>query len=142
LLAARSRAKILLWREPDVFELTVETSFSAAHQIVGHPGPCARLHGHNYRVVVTVTGSQLDERGMLIDFARLKEICAGTVDDLDHSFLNELPAFRDVSPTAEALAQHIYLGVAQHLASGEHGDVRVAAVTVYESDRTRATYRE
>jgi 6-pyruvoyltetrahydropterin/6-carboxytetrahydropterin synthase len=129
-------------KEWTVYELTVETTFSAAHRIVGHPGPCARLHGHNYRAVVTVSGDELGEHGMLIDFGRLKEICQEVLAPLDHSFLNELPPFADVNPTAEAIARHIHQMVAEKLAEEKQAGVRVARVTVHESDRSCATYRE
>lgn len=124
-----------------MFELTVDIPFSAAHQICGHPGPCARLHGHNYRAVVTVAGEQLDELGMLIDFAELKQICAEVIAPLDHSYLNELAAFAEVNPTAEALARHIASGLAPRLAARSGAGVRVLQVTVFESDRAFATYR-
>lgn len=124
-----------------MFELTVEVSFSAAHRIKGHPGPCAQLHGHNYRVLVTVAGDDVNEQGMVIDFATLKQICGEVVDPLDHSLLNEAPAFRHANPTAELLARHIHTEVAKKL-SAAAGGVRLAGVTVYESDRSFATYRE
>jgi 6-pyruvoyltetrahydropterin/6-carboxytetrahydropterin synthase len=125
-----------------MFELTVEIPFSAAHQIKGHPGPCARLHGHNYRTLVTVAGSDLDDSGLLLDFGELKQLCQDVIAPLDHSYLNDLPAFADINPTAEALARHIYQVVASKLAHTEHSRLQVASVTVYESDRSFATYRE
>jgi len=123
-----------------VFELTVEASFSAAHQIRGHPGPCARLHGHNYRVEVTVVGPELDARGLLVDFGELRAACRRALDDLDHRFLNDLDAFRAANPTAEALARHLHQRIAQELHPAA-APVRVARVTVWESDTSRATYR-
>lgn len=125
-----------------MFELTVEIAFSAAHQIRGHPGPCAGLHGHNYRVLVTVAGDRLDDQGLLMDFGELKEICGRVIEPLDHRFLNDLAPFRSTNPTAEAIARLIYQGVAAALASGSHDHVSVARVTVYESERSCATYRE
>jgi 6-pyruvoyltetrahydropterin/6-carboxytetrahydropterin synthase len=125
-----------------VFELTVEIQFSAAHQIEGHPGPCARLHGHNYTAVITAAGDRLNDQGMLLDFGELKEICREVISPLDHSFLNDLPAFASANPTAEGLARYIYQGVASKLPSTPHSGVRVARVTVYESDHSYATYRE
>jgi 6-pyruvoyltetrahydropterin/6-carboxytetrahydropterin synthase len=125
-----------------MFELSVEMPFSAAHRICGHPGPCARLHGHNYRAVVSVAGGELDSLGMLVDFGELKRICAEVISALDHSYLNELPEFSSANPTAEVLAQHVHRGVAARLAAGSHPGVRISQVTVYESDRAAATYRE
>ncbi len=124
-----------------MFELTVEVSFSAAHCIKGHPGRCARLHGHNYRVVVTVAGDELNDQGMVIDFGALREACRQVVDPLDHSYLNETLAFADVNPTAELLARHICTQVEERLAVAAPQGVRVQSVTVYESDRACATFR-
>jgi len=124
-----------------MFELSVEVRFSAAHRIEGHAGRCAQLHGHNYRVVVTVAGRELDEQGMVIDFGTLKEICRAATDPLDHTYLNDLPAFAQTNPTAEALARHIHALVTRGLADTAHGEVRVDGVTVYESDQSCATYR-
>lgn len=124
-----------------MFELTVEVRFSAAHQIRGHAGPCARLHGHNYRAVIGVVGEQLDDLGMLIDFGQLKQICAGVVSPLDHSYLNELPDLASGNPTAEAIAEHIYRTLAGKLAADAGGALRVSHVTVFESESASATYR-
>ncbi len=124
-----------------MFELAVEVSFSAAHCIKGHPGRCAELHGHNYRVIVTVAGDELDEQGMIIDFGTLKEMCRLVIDPLDHTFLNEAPAFAEANPTAENLARHIYRGVEGKLAGTGGRRVRIDSVAVYESDRSFATYR-
>ena len=124
-----------------VFELTVELGFSAAHQIEGHPGPCAELHGHNYTAAITVSGERLNDHAMLLDFGRLKEICGEVIAPLDHTFLNDLPAFADSNPTAEGLTRHIHRELAARLAAS-HPDLRVARVTVYESDHSYATYRE
>ncbi|MBN1458636.1 MAG: 6-carboxytetrahydropterin synthase QueD [Armatimonadetes bacterium] len=124
-----------------MYELSVELSFSAAHCLVGHPGRCASLHGHNYRVVVVVGGERVNEQGMLIDFGDLKEMCARVVDPLDHIMLNESDAFAGRNPTAEALAEHIYEQVAPRLSEAERDRVQLMQVTVYESERSYATYR-
>lgn len=125
-----------------MFELTVDIPFSAAHKIEGHPGPCARLHGHNYRAVITVVGDRLNNLGILIDFGELKQACSEVIAPLDHSFLNELPAFADTNPTAEAIARHLYQGIRAALHPEPPTAIRVARVTVYESDRSAATYQE
>ena len=125
-----------------MFELTVEVSFSAAHCIKGHPGRCAQLHGHNYRVLVTAAGTDVNDQGMVIDFATLKQISREVVDRLDHCLLNEAPAFRHANPTAELLARHIHAEVEKKLSAAAGGGARLTGVTVYESDRSFATYRE
>ena len=124
-----------------MFELTVELPFSAAHQIEGHPGPCARLHGHNYRAAITIAGDRLGDHDMLLDFGQLKDICREVISGLDHTFLNDLPAFADLNPTAEALARHLHQQLALKL-SPHRPRLRVARVTVHESETSSATYWE
>jgi len=123
-----------------MYELTVEMSFSAAHRIAGHKGRCADLHGHNYRAIITVAGERLNGQGMLIDFGDLKTICVDAIDPLDHSYLNDLPAFAEVNPTAEAIAEHIYDAVETAL-SKAFESVHLSHVTVCESETSYATYR-
>lgn len=122
-----------------MFELTVEIQFSAAHQIEGHPGPCSRLHGHNYHALITISGDELDDQGMLLDFGELKAACRDIIAPLDHTFLNDLPAFANINPTAEALARHIHHQLGLKLPS-LRPDLRVARVTVRESQTSSATY--
>lgn len=122
-----------------MFELTVERHFAAAHSLENYPGPCARLHGHNYRVIVSFRGHKLDANGFLVDFAALKEICATAVEPLDHQYLNKLPAFEGRNPTAEHLAEYLYQQVQKAAAQLP---VQVSSITVYESDTSAVTYRE
>ena len=123
-----------------MYELTVEMQFPAAHCIPEHPGRCARLHGHSYRTLITVAGNVLNAQGMMMDFGDLKAVCQHVVDPLDHQYLNDLPAFTDAVPTAEAIARYIYRQVRSQLP--EHAGVQVARVVVYESERACATYWE
>ena len=122
-----------------MYDLTVERQFAAAHRLEGYPGPCARLHGHNYRVLVTFRAPQLDAAGFAADFATLKAVCDQVLAGLDHQYLNDLPAFAGLSPTAERLAEYLYRAVAEAAADLP---VQVEAVTVYESDTAAVTYRE
>ena len=124
-----------------MFELTVELEFSAAHRLPDYPGPCARLHGHNYRVVVVVEGEQLNAQGMLIDFGELKSLCRQEVGPLDHAYLNEQPAFAGAPPTAEVIARHLHQGIAKALAGRGPSALALARVSVYESASSTATYR-
>ncbi|HEX5571017.1 MAG TPA: 6-carboxytetrahydropterin synthase QueD [Ktedonobacterales bacterium] len=85
-----------------------EFSFDAAHSLPHSDGPCQRLHGHTYRVVVMARGQTqpLDgraEEGMVLDFARIKEVYKRRIEArCDHQFLNEtVPVERT---TAELLA--------------------------------------
>ena len=94
------------------------------------------------RKVITVVGDRLNNLGILIDFGELKQACSEVIAPLDHSFLNELPAFADTNPPAEAIARHLYQGIRAALHPEQPTAIHVARVTVYESDRSAATYQE
>ncbi|GAA0902684.1 6-carboxytetrahydropterin synthase QueD [Virgisporangium aurantiacum] len=83
--------------------VTRSFSFDAAHQLPWHPGKCARLHGHTYRLEVTATGP-VGTNGIVIDFADLKSaVERDLIDRLDHTLLNDSID----NPTAERVALHI-----------------------------------
>ncbi len=120
-----------------MYELTVCGTFSAAHQLPNTGGHCERLHGHNWKVEVRVAAEELDASGMVLDFHEVKTALRGLLEDLDHQFLNDLPAFRCSLPTAENLAKHIHEGLAGRLSPPR---VRLTRVTVWESEGTAASY--
>lgn len=122
------------------FSLVVRDGFSAAHRLAGSGGKCEKLHGHNFAVEMAVEGEKLDPvTGMLLDFGVLKKILADILADLDHGDLNMAPCLGGKSPSSENLARHILERARRDLAG--HRAVRVAAVTVWESDRASATAR-
>jgi 6-pyruvoyltetrahydropterin/6-carboxytetrahydropterin synthase len=125
-----------------MFEVTVEKTFAAAHQLRNYQGKCERLHGHNYKVRVTVEGEQLDPTGLVVDFVEVKRLLEGVIDRLDHTCLNEVPPFDVLNPSAENIAKLFYDEIARGLAAGERGvPVRVAAVKVWETETCTAAYR-
>jgi len=121
-----------------MFEVSVEYSFSAGHALRHYKGKCENVHGHNYRVCVTVAGEDLDHAGLLVDFADLKANLRALADRLDHQFLNDLPPFDEVNPSAENLAKYISDGIVPRL---QGRDIRLHSVTVWETDSSSATYR-
>jgi len=121
-----------------MYYLTVTEHFSAAHQLRGYKGSCEALHGHNWKVDVEVYGRKVDGIGLLLDFKDLKTIVLSVLDQLDHTFLNDLEMFTDTNPSSELLAQHIYRSVADKVPA----QVAVGSVTVWESDNARARYCE
>ena|SRR5487761_356730 len=121
-----------------MFEVSVDYSFSAGHALRQYKGKCESVHGHNYRVRVTVEGAHLDRAGLLVDFAELKTGLRALVDRLDHQFLNDLEPFDEVNPSAENLAKYISDGIAPRLQGHE---IRLHSVTVWETDSNSATYR-
>jgi 6-pyruvoyltetrahydropterin/6-carboxytetrahydropterin synthase len=122
-----------------MFRVTVDESFSAGHALRGYKGKCENVHGHNYKVRVTLEGPELDSVGLLCDFVHLKQVLRGVIRSLDHEFLNDLEAFRVANPSAENLAKYFYEETA-----GQMGalpvQARIADVTVWETDGTSASY--
>ncbi|MBR2216196.1 MAG: 6-carboxytetrahydropterin synthase QueD [Selenomonadaceae bacterium] len=123
-----------------MYEIKVKAAFEAAHRIVGYPGKCDRLHGHNWTVEAAVCGEELDALGMLIDFKELKAALKEILAELDHQYLNELPPFtQGTNPTAENIAQYIFTVLEEATCLGNN--CRLAAVTVWESPDSCVTYR-
>ena len=120
-----------------MYELTVEADFASAHKLVGYDGDCARLHGHNWKVVVTVTAEELDEIGIALDFKKVKAAAREVAGELDHRFLNDIPPFDKINPTAENLARVLYEKIGEKV---NDGNARVTKVTVWETPTSAASY--
>lgn len=121
-----------------MFEVSVEYTFAAGHALRNYKGKCENVHGHNYRIQAVIEGENLNEAGLLIDFADLKAGIRALVDRLDHRFLNDLEPFDRINPSAENLAKHLSDGICARI--GGRG-VRLRSVTVWETDTSSATYR-
>jgi len=125
------------------FTLTIETEFAAAHVIRGHPGKCSRLHGHNWKVTVSVRAAQLDDIETVMDFHELASHLEAIIEPWHNSNLNEQPPFADphgglaINPTAERVAEHIGQTIAVKLPDR----VTLDRVTVGEAPGCTATYR-
>ncbi len=91
-----------------MFEISVEHTFAAGHALRNYHGKCENVHGHNYRVQVGMEGRELDENGLLYDFAELKKRLRTTSEYMDHQFLNDLKPFDEINPSAENIAKFIY----------------------------------
>ncbi len=122
-----------------MFEVTVEVSFSAAHQLRGYKGNCENMHGHNWRVQVNVMAERLNEIDIALDFRDLKKISREVVAPLDHAFLNDVFPFTEKNPSSENIAKWIYDSLKKKI---NDEVLRVAAVTVWESDTASASYYE
>lgn len=134
--------------------VTKTVRFDAAHVLTNHQGLCKNLHGHTYRVDVSVRQVPGDTRDMVIDFKELKRICEETIlARFDHAFIydssspgeSELAAvvakngmrsaaipFRS---TAENLARHFFTELKPRVPG-------LASVRVYETPDSRAEYSE
>ena len=120
-----------------MYEVTIETGFSAAHFLRHYEGKCEKLHGHNWKVQITVSAGKLDEKGLAIDFRNLREIANKFIEKFDHANLNDLPEFREQNPTTENIARIIF----EKFEDAINGElVQVKEVRVGESDGNWASY--
>ena len=118
-----------------MFEVKVESHFSAAHHLLNYNGKCENPHGHNWKVEVYAQGEKLNESGILIDFKVLKKELNKILDQLDHYDLNNLEEFKELSPSSEIIAKFIYTEIKKEIP-------QITKVCVWETERARATYRE
>lgn len=123
--------------EVRMYELKVETSFAAAHNLRGYRGQCEALHGHNWKVEVVVRATGLDDIGLAIDFHELKAAAKEVLGGLDHAYLNDLPMFRDQNPSSEIISRHVFEELAKKL---DRAGLWVHRVTSWESDKACASY--
>ena len=122
-----------------MYEISVDESFAAAHNLRDYHGKCEDLHGHNYKVRVILAGKELDRTGLLYDFVHLKQVIQEVIRSLDHKYLNELPPFDTLNPSAENIAEYFYQEMTQSLGAGV--PVRIREVRVWETDIQSAAYR-
>lgn len=103
-----------------MFEVSVEDSFAAGHSLRNYRGKCENVHGHNYRVRITIEGEAVDPvTGLLVDFVEVKRILRQTMAYLDHQFINDLPPFTELNPSAENIAKYFCDEVGKGLAEGD-----------------------
>jgi len=123
-----------------MFEVSVDSVFSAAHAITIEGQP-EQLHGHDWRVTVTIASPSLDPDGLVCDFHAVEAALAEITRRFHNRTINGTPPFDQTNPTAERIAQHI----GTSLASSLHGilapGARVAAVRVTEAPGCAATWR-
>lgn len=123
-----------------MYEVSVDETFAAAHNLRDYYGKCEDLHGHNYKVRVVLAGKELDPTGLLYDFVHLKQVIRGVILSLDHKYLNEITPFDKLNPSAENVARYIYDQAAKQLQRTPN-DAAMASVTVWETETSAATYR-
>ena len=121
------------------FVLKTLLDFAAAHTLNGYPGDCARMHGHNWKIEVQVSGSKLNEIGMVIDFKEIKRHAKEVVKELDHTYLNDHPHFKTLNPTAENIAVYLFREIEKRIANP---DIKMHSITVWENDRNCVIYSE
>ena len=117
--------------------LKTEYTFDAAHNLVAYHGKCERLHGHTYRMAVTLRGKP-DREGMIVDFLEVKRAVREKVLDLlDHAYLNDIIP----QPTAENICLWVWERLSGQFANGEEGP-SLYEVQVWETASSSAILRE
>jgi 6-pyruvoyltetrahydropterin/6-carboxytetrahydropterin synthase len=119
--------------------ISTEANFSSAHQLKGYPGECERLHGHNFRVRVTVETNKLQDLGFGMDFRELKSMLQDVIKKLDHRNLNELSEFKELNPSAENIAKLIWDNLNSEFRTQNS---KLKEVQVWESDTNSVIYYE
>ena len=118
------------------FEITTTRFFSAGHALRFPDGSIEPLHGHNWRVKVTVAATRLDANGCVMDFHELERRVDAIVTPMHNRHLNELvPFVEELNPSTENVAYHVARSLV--LSDG----LRLVAVEVWETDTNSAVYR-
>lgn len=120
-----------------MYEVSITKSFSAAHMLPAIGGKCEELHGHNFKVEVTVAAKELNTEGILIDFRLIKRWLQEIIAVMDHKHLNETPFFAGGNPSSENIARHICREMELKVTGT---GVRVARVRVWESENAFVSY--
>ncbi|MGN1154158.1 MAG: 6-carboxytetrahydropterin synthase QueD [Candidatus Gastranaerophilaceae bacterium] len=118
-----------------MFEIKKQMYFSAAHHLLNYDGECENQHGHNWLVEAYVTGNNLDNSNILIDYKVLKKEMKKVLDLLDHKDINELDEFKGISPSSEILSKFIYTKLKETVP-------QISKVSVWETSTSCATYYE
>lgn len=132
-----------------MFRVTREIDFCYGHRLLNYEGKCRHLHGHNGRAIITVEASDLDPRGMVLDFSDIKQVVATWIDEnLDHRMilckddpavgilqdLGEPLYLLDENPTAENIAKVIFEKTRQ-------AGFPIVEARLWETPKCFATYR-
>jgi 6-pyruvoyltetrahydropterin/6-carboxytetrahydropterin synthase len=124
-----------------MFEVSVEKTFAAGHSLRNYKGKCENVHGHNYRVRVTIEGANLASNGLLVDFVDVKKQLLEIIDRLDHQFINDIEPFTVLNPSAENLAKYFYDELSGKLGRNVEVPVKISEVRIWETDTSIAAYR-
>jgi len=141
-----------------MYRISKEFSFSMGHRLSCHDGLCKNFHGHNYVVVIGLKSRTLNSNGMVMDFGDIKEIGNHYFKSFDHAMMinrsdhdkflklqTEMPFLKVIEvnyePTAENMAREIYNYFSTKLEKYS-GTVTMDFVTIYETEKSQATYSE
>lgn len=127
---------------------TRRIEFDAAHRVIGHKNKCQFLHGHRYVLEVTAQSSELDNLGMVMDFAEMKKIISEWINNnLDHTLILHIKDkplgdyiagytgqniyYLDQNPTAENIALHLKVAIIPKLFI--NNTIEIIKIKLYET---------
>ena len=119
---------------PMPFQIRTTRAFSAAHALNLYDGSLEPIHGHNWKVEVTVESKELDCIGVVMDFHELERLLDAIIHPMHNRHLNQVPPFVTLNPSAENVALHI--GRSLQLPAL----VQLMSVQVWETAENSAVY--
>ena len=120
-----------------MYQVSVEGHFDAAHYLRDYGGKCENLHGHRFKVVVSLKATELNKIGLAYDFTELKCHLGEVLARFDHTCINDVAPFDEINPSSENIAVTIY----DQLKGRFSGGVSLLSVEVWESPQSCVTYR-
>ncbi|MBN1289349.1 MAG: 6-carboxytetrahydropterin synthase QueD [Actinobacteria bacterium] len=122
-----------------MYRISVKREFDAAHRLEDHPGKCSRLHGHTWTVEAVLRNTDIDEGGFVLDFGDAGAMLEEVVSRFDHGYLNEIPPFTSLPPTAENISRILFDQLTGRVESLPGGTI-LESVKVWESSNNWASY--
>jgi 6-pyruvoyltetrahydropterin/6-carboxytetrahydropterin synthase len=119
--------------------LRVLIDFSSAHALRGYVGDCARIHGHNWKVEAEIKTHGVNDIGIAVDFKDIRKVMEEIASGLDHQYINEIPPFDTINPTAENLAAWFYQQLAPVI---NNSTQKLNAICLWETERASVRYSE
>ena len=121
-----------------MYKISIETQISAAHLLRDYEGPCSRLHGHNWKILVVVMSNTLDKHGIAIDFLDLKNLTWKVVGKFDHNNFNIIPPFDKINPTAENIVKYFFEEIEKLLPS----NASLKSIRLWETEKYAVEYEK
>jgi 6-pyruvoyltetrahydropterin/6-carboxytetrahydropterin synthase len=121
--------------------VTKEFTFDAAHHLHCYEGKCKSLHGHTYKLVITVSG-YVNDIGITVDFGDIKSLFKEEVDSkLDHRYLNDV--LPNMNTTAENMIVWTWEQLDRRLQADEYKELgtRIEELKLYETPTSYATLK-
>lgn len=121
------------------YTLNVVKTFKAQHKLtVVDEGPESVPHFHDFKVIVTLVGDDLDSAGYLVDITEVERCMGMVMGYFSEGLLNELPEFEGLNPSVEHFARIFFERLAEEWYAAS--DVRIQQVTLWEDDLASVTF--